>query len=105
MYRKEIQYIEYNFIKKADETIIVMPDEGGETSAAEQVATGDGMGLPAVSSPLTTISEEEEVLKEEGTEQEGGSAAEEVATGSDLMSDPLPPPGSVLYHESVSRIA
>jgi len=65
---------------------------------------GDGMGLPSVSSPFPTIEEEEE-LKEEGTEQEGGSAAEEVATGSDLMSDPLPPPGSVLYHESVSRIA
>jgi len=84
-----------------------MPDEGGETSAAEQVATGDGMGLPAVSSSLTTIEEEE--LKEEGveqelTEQEGGSAADEVASGSDTMSDPLPPPGSVLYHESVSKI-
>jgi len=58
------------------------------------------MGLPAVSSPLTTISEEEEV-KEEGVEQEGGSAAEKVANGSDMVSDPLPPPGSVLYHESV----
>jgi len=102
LYQKEIQCLEHNFIKKADETIIVMPDEGGETSAAEQVATGDGMGLPAVSSPLTTI-EEEEVPKEEGTEQEGGSAADEVATGSDMMSDPLPPPGSVLYHESVSK--
>jgi len=62
------------------------------------------MDLPAVSSSLTTIEEEEE-LKQEGVDQEGGSAAEQVATGSDMMSDPLPPPGSVLYHESVSRIA
>jgi len=79
-----------------------MPDEGGETSAADQVAIGDGMGLPSVSSPFPTIQEEGE-LKEEGMEQEGGSAAEQVATGSDMMSDPLPPPGSVLYHESVSK--
>jgi len=81
-----------------DENNIIVPDEVAGTSAAEEVATGDDSGLPSVPAVLSTILEEDLEEVDEEKVQAEVSAADEVAMGDDIMSDPFPPPGYILYH-------